>query len=171
MPQIKYIGKKEFFPDFVAQSGKSWNGYGDVQEVTDDQAKKLLVHDDEFAEKGAHDALLAVEQAEQDALLAEQEAARAALLAAEQAALLKEADANAAPLANAEQPVVIPEAPADSGLADAAPKQPLSVSAAEISAMNKTELTALAAANGIEINPAAPVAALRKQLIAALITA
>lgn len=62
MPQIKYIGKKEFFPDFIAQSGKSWNGYGDVQEVTDDQAKRLLVHDDEFAEKGAHDALL-VEQA------------------------------------------------------------------------------------------------------------
>ena len=49
MVQIKYIGKKEFFPDFVSQSGKSWNGNGDIQEVTEDQAKKLLVHDDEFA--------------------------------------------------------------------------------------------------------------------------
>lgn len=60
---IKYIGKKDFFPDFVSQSGKSWNGYGDVQEVTEAQAKKLLVHDDEFAEKSAHDALLAAQPA------------------------------------------------------------------------------------------------------------
>ena len=145
MPQIKYIGKKEFFPDFIAQSGKSWNGYGDVQEVTDDQAKKLLVHDDEFAEKGAHDALIA-EQAANMAQIPE-------------------------PDTNTPQPEAAPEAPASAGLADAAPKQPSALSADEISAMNKVELTGLAAANSIEINPAAPVAALRKQLIAALITA
>lgn len=156
MPQIKYIGKKEFFPDFIAQSGKSWNGYGDVQEVTDDQAKKLLVHDDEFAEQAAHDALLAAEQAEQDALLAEQAANLAQI---------------PGPDVNTTQPEVAPEVPVSTGLADAAPKQPATVSADEIAAMKKVELTDLAAANGIEINPAAPVAALRKQLIAALITA
>lgn len=149
MPQIKYIGKKDFFPDFIAQSGKSWSGYGDVQEVTDDQAKKLLVHDDEFAEQGAHDALLSAEQAANITQITGQ--------------------------TNTPQPEVasepVPDAPASVGLADVAPKQPSSVSADEISAMNKVELTGLAAANSIEINPAAPVAALRKQLIAALITA
>jgi hypothetical protein len=147
MPQIKYIGKKEFFPDFVAQSGKSWNGYGDVQEVTDDQAKKLLVHDDEFAEQGAHDALL-IEQAQEAANLAQ----------------------IPAPDNGVPQPEN-PGVPESAGLADAAPKQASGVSADEISAMNKVELTDLASANSIGINPAAPVAALRKQLIAALITA
>lgn len=147
MPQIKYIGKKEFFPDFIAQSGSCWNGYGDVQDVTDDQAKKLLVFADEFAEKGAHDALL-VEQAEEAANLAQ----------------------IPAPDNGVSQPEN-PGVPASAGLADAAPSQASGISADEISAMNKAELTDLAAGNGIVINPAAPVAALRKQLIAALITA
>jgi hypothetical protein len=123
MPQIKYIGKKDFFPDFVAQSGKSWNGYGDVQEVTDDQAKKLLVHDDEFAEKNAHDALL-IEQS-----------------------------ANIAQIPTLPDAVIPPASDAQE------------VTAEEISVMNKVELFALAEAKGIPLNDAAPVAALRKQLV------
>lgn len=155
MPQIKYIGKKDFFPDFIAQSGKSWNGYGDVQEVTDDQAKKLLVHDDEFAEQGAH-----------DALLAEQEAAAAA-----EAARIAAEPAGSPPLApdqGIQQPAQEVGAPASAGLADAAA---IVITADEINAMGKVDLAALAAMHEIAINPAAPVVALRKQIIAALITA
>lgn len=79
---IKYIGSKEFFADFIAQSGAVWNGYGDVAEVTEEQAAKLLVHDDEFAEKDAHDALL-IEQAAQK-VIDDAAAAEAAKLAEEQ---------------------------------------------------------------------------------------
>lgn len=156
MPQIKYIGKKDFFPDFIAQSGKSWNGYGDVQEVTDDQAKKLLVHDDEFAEQGAHDALLV----EQEAVAA----AEAARIAAEPAG-----SPPPAPDQGIQQPAQEVSAPASAGLADAAAA--IVITADEINAMGKADLTSLAATHEIAINPAAPVVALRKQIIAALITA
>ena len=90
---IKYIGSKEFIADFIAQSGALWNGYGDVAEVTEDQAKKLLVHDDEFAEKNAHDALL-IKQAEQkiidDAVAEEARIAEEQRLAAEEAQRIKD---------------------------------------------------------------------------------
>jgi hypothetical protein len=49
MVKIKYVGAKESAPDLWYGSGKTWNGKGDVQEVTELQAKKLLVHPDEFA--------------------------------------------------------------------------------------------------------------------------
>lgn len=81
---IKYIGGKEFFADFIAQSGALWNGYGDVQEVTEEQAKKLLAHDDEFAVKDVHDALL-IEQAKQKEI-----DDAAALVAAEEARIAEE---------------------------------------------------------------------------------
>lgn len=41
---IVYIGNKEVAIDNVARSGKTWNGNGDVQEVTVSQAKILLKH-------------------------------------------------------------------------------------------------------------------------------
>lgn len=57
------------------------------------------------------------------------------------------------------------------GLADASKSLSSAVTAEGIAGMNKVALTDLAAASGIEINPDAPAVTLRKQLIAALITA
>jgi hypothetical protein len=85
--RVKYIGAKDFMPDIVTGSGVCWTGYGDVQEVTEEQADKLFVHDDEFAEEAAHNALLetqAEEAAAEAKRLAEikdaEEAAHNALL-------------------------------------------------------------------------------------------
>lgn len=45
---IVYVGKKPTAYDNVAKSGKCWNGNGDVQEVTEDQAKQLLKFPDQW---------------------------------------------------------------------------------------------------------------------------
>lgn len=45
---IVYIGKKPAAFDNVARSGKCWNGNGDVQEVTDAQAKVLIQYTDQW---------------------------------------------------------------------------------------------------------------------------
>lgn len=47
--KIKYVGRKPFAIDNVASSGKVWNGEGDVQEVTDRQARILLKYPDQWA--------------------------------------------------------------------------------------------------------------------------
>lgn len=141
---IKYIGKKDFFPDFISQSGKSWNGYGDVQEVTADQAKKLLVHDGEFAEKGVHDALL-VKQEEERA-------------AAENAEATQTGSENAEGQSG-------PSPENEARPAQAAIEKPTQE---EIFSFNKSELLALAATHAVNVNVDAPVVTLRKQLIDAL---
>jgi hypothetical protein len=46
---IVYVGKKPAAFDNVARSGKCWNGNGDVQEVTDAQAKLLIKFPDQWA--------------------------------------------------------------------------------------------------------------------------
>lgn len=144
---IKYIGKKDFFPDFVSQSGKNWNGYGDVQEVTAEQAKKLLVHDDEFAEKGAH-----------DALLVKQEDERAASVNSNNDAEAKEETGDQVQGQEAAKE-------GDAQLKQVAIEKP---SPEEISTLNKGDLMALADTHAIEVNDAAPVVVLRRQLTEAL---
>lgn len=47
--KIVYVGKKPFAYDNVAKSGKCWQGNGDVQEVTEGQAKHLLKYPDQWA--------------------------------------------------------------------------------------------------------------------------
>ena len=46
--KIVYVGKKPYCFDNVAGSGKCWNGKGDVQEVTEAQAKQLLKFPDQW---------------------------------------------------------------------------------------------------------------------------
>lgn len=46
--KIVYVGKKPAAYDNVAKSGKVWNGNGDVQEVTAEQAKQLLKFPDQW---------------------------------------------------------------------------------------------------------------------------
>lgn len=46
---IVYIGNKPHAFDNIAHSGKSWHGKGDVQEVTDPQARLLLKYPDQWA--------------------------------------------------------------------------------------------------------------------------
>lgn len=46
---IQYVGRKATAYDNVARSGKVWHGLGDVQEVTDAQAKILLKYPDQWA--------------------------------------------------------------------------------------------------------------------------
>ena len=55
---IKYVGKKPFALDNVAGSGKLWNGNGDVQTVTANQAKTLLKYPDQWGLANAEDAAL-----------------------------------------------------------------------------------------------------------------
>lgn len=55
---IKYVGKKPFALDNVAGSGKLWNGNGDVQTVTANQAKILLKYPDQWALANAEDATM-----------------------------------------------------------------------------------------------------------------
>lgn len=45
---VVYVGKKPQAFDNVARSGKTWNGAGDVQEVTDAQAKLLIKFPDQW---------------------------------------------------------------------------------------------------------------------------
>lgn len=47
--QVVYVGNKPHAFDNVAHSGKCWEGKGDVQEVTDAQAKLLLKYPDQWA--------------------------------------------------------------------------------------------------------------------------
>ena len=54
--KIVYVGKKPFAYDNVAKSGKVWQGNGDVQEVTEDQAKQLLKFPDQWDVVDAQDA-------------------------------------------------------------------------------------------------------------------
>ena len=49
MIRIKYIGKKPSAIDNVASTGKTWTGYGDVQEVPDRAARTLLRYPDQWA--------------------------------------------------------------------------------------------------------------------------
>lgn len=46
---VVYVGNKPHAFDNIAHSGKSWQGKGDVQEVTDAQAKLLLKYTDQWA--------------------------------------------------------------------------------------------------------------------------
>ena len=46
---VVYVGNKPHAFDNIAHSGKSWQGKGDVQEVTDAQAKMLLKYPDQWA--------------------------------------------------------------------------------------------------------------------------
>lgn len=45
---VRYIGNKPAAYDNIARSGVTWNGYGDVQEVTDAQAKLLIKYADQW---------------------------------------------------------------------------------------------------------------------------
>ncbi len=47
--KVVYVGNKPTAFDSVARSGKTWAGKGDVQEVTDVQAKALLKYPDQWA--------------------------------------------------------------------------------------------------------------------------
>lgn len=46
---LVYVGRKATAYDNIARSGKTWTGNGDVQEVTDVQAKQLLKYPDQWA--------------------------------------------------------------------------------------------------------------------------
>lgn len=45
---VRYVGRKQTAFDNVARSGVTWNGHGDVQEVTDAQAKLLIKFPDQW---------------------------------------------------------------------------------------------------------------------------
>lgn len=49
MVRIEYVGKKPTAHDNVANSRVCWNGNGDIQEVTEAQAKILLKFPDQWA--------------------------------------------------------------------------------------------------------------------------
>ncbi|CAG2132510.1 hypothetical protein [Cupriavidus numazuensis] len=55
---LMYVGKKPWTFDNVAGSGKAWDGPGDVQEVTVNQARRLLQHPDQWALANQEDAAL-----------------------------------------------------------------------------------------------------------------
>ena len=48
MVKLVYIGNKPTAYDNIARSGVTWNGKGDIQEVTDAQAKQLLRFQDQW---------------------------------------------------------------------------------------------------------------------------
>ena len=52
---LRYVGKKPAAYDNIARSGVTWNGFGDVQEVSDAQAKLLLKYPDQWALADARD--------------------------------------------------------------------------------------------------------------------
>ena len=52
---VVYVGHKPHAFDNVAHSGKSWQGKGDVQEVSDAQARLLLKYPDQWALVNAAD--------------------------------------------------------------------------------------------------------------------
>lgn len=53
---IVYVGLKPWARDNVAGSGKSWAGRGDVQEVSENQAKMLLKYPDQWGLDNPEDA-------------------------------------------------------------------------------------------------------------------
>lgn len=55
MVKIEYVGKKVSATDNVAGSRVTWNGNGDVAEVTEAQAKILLRYPDQWALADAKD--------------------------------------------------------------------------------------------------------------------
>jgi hypothetical protein len=58
---VRYVGNKPSAFDNVARSGVTWNGNGDVQYVSDAQAKALIKHPNqwELANAGDQEAVLA----------------------------------------------------------------------------------------------------------------
>lgn len=54
---VAYVGRKPQAHDNVAGSGKMWNGYGDIQEVSPEQARILTRYPDqwELAEENDYD--------------------------------------------------------------------------------------------------------------------
>lgn len=49
MIALVYVGNKPAAYDNIARSGKTWNGPGDIQEVTEVQARQLLKFPDQWA--------------------------------------------------------------------------------------------------------------------------
>ena len=45
---VRYVGRKQTAFDNVAHSGVTWSGHGDVQEVSDTQAKLLIKFPDQW---------------------------------------------------------------------------------------------------------------------------
>lgn len=45
---LMYVGNKPAAYDNIARSGKTWNGHGDIQEVTEAQARLLLKFPDQW---------------------------------------------------------------------------------------------------------------------------
>jgi len=58
MAQVKYIGRKATAIDNVANSGVMWNGNGDVQAVTDRQARILVKYADQWTLAEESDSIL-----------------------------------------------------------------------------------------------------------------
>jgi hypothetical protein len=58
---VRYVGNKRVAYDNVARSGVTWNGKGDVQYVSDAQAKALIKYPDQWvlADAGDQAAVLA----------------------------------------------------------------------------------------------------------------
>ncbi len=52
---VRYVGNKRAAYDNVARSGVTWNGKGDVQYVSDAQAKALIKYPDQWALADAND--------------------------------------------------------------------------------------------------------------------
>ncbi len=52
---VRYVGNKQAAYDNVARSGVTWNGKGDVQQVTDAQAKVLIKYTDQWVLANAGD--------------------------------------------------------------------------------------------------------------------
>lgn len=50
--RVEYVGRKPFAVDNVSGSGKCWNGPGDVQVVTEDQAEALAKYPDQWVVVG-----------------------------------------------------------------------------------------------------------------------
>lgn len=55
---LRYVGKKPAAYDNIARSGKTWNGPGDIQYVTDAQAKLLVKFADQWVLDDPKDAKL-----------------------------------------------------------------------------------------------------------------
>jgi hypothetical protein len=52
---VRYVGNKRAAYDNVARSGVTWNGKGDIQYVSDAQAKALIKYPDQWALADAND--------------------------------------------------------------------------------------------------------------------
>lgn len=68
---VVYVGNKPHAFDNIAHSGKSWQGKGDVQEVTNAQAKLLLKYPDQWAlaneaDRAAVEAPVSIQSTDED---------------------------------------------------------------------------------------------------------